>query len=82
MVSRDLFDEKKLSEEDESNILARQRIYDAVVSGNIDEALSQTDAVAPGTLEKHPKILFKLRCQKFMQMVSPSFFCAHSNHFM
>ena len=68
-MSSDLFEGKTLSDREEAGIVARQRIYEAVLSGNIDEALSQTDAIAPGTLEKHPRILFKLRCQKFMQMV-------------
>ena len=68
-VSSELVEEGILSVDVEKDIHARQRIYDAVLSGNIDEALSQTDAVAPGTLEKHPKILFRLRCQKFVEMV-------------
>jgi len=69
IVSSDLFEKKRLTEQDEASIVARQRIYEAVISGNIDEALSQTESIAAGTLEKHPRILFKLRCQKFMQMV-------------
>jgi len=71
LVSSDLFEKKALNEKEDTDILARQRIYEAVLSGNIDEALSQTDAMAPGTLEKYPRILFRLRCQKFMEMVSP-----------
>eukprot|EP00210_Caulerpa_lentillifera_P006479 g6191.t1 len=69
MVSYDLFDGNRLSEKEEAGIITRQRIYEAVLCGNIDEALSQTDAIAPGTLEAHPRILFKLRCQKFIQMI-------------
>ncbi|GMH45879.1 hypothetical protein BSKO_13842 [Bryopsis sp. KO-2023] len=70
VVARDLLGESRdLNADVQNGIAARQKIYEAVLSGNIDEALSQTEAAAPGALEKHPRILFKLRCQKFMQML-------------
>ncbi|CAD7702636.1 unnamed protein product, partial [Ostreobium quekettii] len=70
LVARDLMgDSREVGEDEQRKIIARQKIYDAVVNGNIDEALSQTDSIAPGTLETHPQILFKLRCQKFMEML-------------
>lgn len=58
-----------LTEKGESSILARQHIYEVDISGNIDKVLSQTDTITPGTLEKHLRLLFKLRSQKLMQMV-------------
>ena len=42
---------------------------DKVLAGDIDGAMAQTEALAPGTLEGHPSLLFRLHCQTFLELV-------------
>ncbi len=42
---------------------------DKVLAGDIDGAMAQTEALAPGTLEAHPSLLFRLHCQTFLELV-------------
>ena len=44
---------------------------DKVLAGDIDGAMAQTEALAPGTLEAHPSLLFRLHCQTFLELVRP-----------
>ena len=47
------------------------QIMDKVLAGDIDGAMAQTEALAPGTLEAHPSLLFRLHCQTFLELVRP-----------
>ena len=38
-------------------------------AGDVDRALAEVEAYAPGALEAHPRLLFRLRCQKFIELV-------------
>ncbi len=42
---------------------------DKVLAGDIDGAMAQTEALAPGTLTAHPSLLFRLHCQTFLELV-------------
>ena len=46
------------------------QINDSLLRGDIDTALALAEQEAPGSLEAHPRVLFRLRCQKFIGLVS------------
>lgn len=46
-----------------------QKICAAIISGHVDEAMSQLDLFVPGALKKYPSLLFRLRVQKLIEMV-------------
>ena len=48
----------------------RQQVSGSVLRGDIDGAVALAREVAPGALEAHPAVLFRLQCQKFMELVS------------
>ena len=50
---------------------ARSSISAALRAGDLDQALAQTEQYAPGGLEANPRLLFRLRCQKFVELVRP-----------
>ena len=49
----------------------RLQILDKVLAGDIDGAMAQTEALAPGTLEASPGLLFRMHLQKFLELVRP-----------
>ncbi|CAG8607154.1 4234_t:CDS:2, partial [Racocetra persica] len=51
------------------DMLNRQRIRDAVLAGNIDNAITLTNSLYPGVLQSNDDILFQLRCRKFIEMI-------------
>ena len=51
-------------------ILACVQIMDKVLAGDIDGAMELTEALAPGTLEANPGLLFKMHLQTFLELVS------------
>lgn len=54
----------------EDDIERRKRIVNAVVDGDIDQAITETQEHHPAVLEADSGImLFKLRCRKFVEMV-------------
>lgn len=40
-----------------------------VLAGDIDGAMTKTEALAPGTLEASPSLLFQLHLQRFLELV-------------
>ncbi|XP_024360592.1 uncharacterized protein [Physcomitrium patens] len=44
-------------------------IQEAVMDGHIDEAIEQTNCVAPEVFMSQPSVLFHLKCQKFIEMI-------------
>ncbi|KAL8950276.1 MAG: hypothetical protein Q9222_003680 [Ikaeria aurantiellina] len=60
-------DESTLEEDlDASN---RQQIRAAIMDGDIDKALKRTHAFYPQVLQGHSPVYFRLRCQKFVEMI-------------
>jgi len=56
--------------EDESDTISRQHIMSAIVSGDIDFALSETRSKYPAAIDaKGGWMLFRLRCRKFVELV-------------
>ncbi|CAM1500746.1 Fc.00g099080.m01.CDS01 [Cosmosporella sp. VM-42] len=53
-------------DEDANN---RQRIRGAILEGDIDRALKNTNAYYPQVLKDNEPVYFRLRCQKFVEMV-------------
>ncbi|TDZ67213.1 Ran-binding protein 10 [Colletotrichum trifolii] len=54
---------------DDEHANKRQRIRRAVLEGDIDKALKHTNAFYPQVLKDNEQVYFKLRCQKFIEMV-------------
>ena len=48
---------------------ARSSISTALRVGDIDQALAEVEQYAPGALQANPRLLFRLRCQKFVELV-------------
>lgn len=48
---------------------ARQQIQDHIRCGQIDPAIHLVEQLAPGTLASHPRVAFRLHCQKFIELV-------------
>ncbi|GAB4824065.1 hypothetical protein N2152v2_011111 [Parachlorella kessleri] len=48
----------------------RQQVSGCVLRGDIDGAVALAREVAPGSLEAHPAVLFRLQCQKFMELIN------------
>lgn len=70
LVARDsLGGTREVSAFDVESVKRRRQIADMVTSGNIDGAISATEQLAPGTLNKSPSILFRLHVQVFLEMV-------------
>ncbi|BDA41395.1 Ran-binding protein 9 [Coccomyxa sp. Obi] len=70
VVARDLLDGAVgVSPKDRDEVRLRAGVAEAVIAGRIDEAMSDAERVAPGVLQAHPSILFRLHCQKFMELV-------------
>src|SRR3954462_9091440 len=54
----------------EDDIELRTRIVNAIASGNLDTALSETEKYYPTVLEKEEGLMmFKLRCRKFVELI-------------
>jgi hypothetical protein len=70
VVARDLLDGAAVvSPKDVEDVKHRRGVAEAVVAGRIDEAMAAAEALAPGVLAAHPNILFRLHCQKFIELV-------------
>lgn len=70
VVGRDLLDGvAEVLPQDREQVQLRAGVTDALVAGRIDEAMTAAERVAPGVLQAHPSILFRLHCQKFMELV-------------
>lgn len=76
VVGRDLLDGAvEVSPKDRDEVRLRAGVAEAVIAGRIDDAMSDAERVAPGVLQAHPSILFKLHCQKFMELVGHTALC-------
>ncbi|KAL2758711.1 hypothetical protein ACRALDRAFT_1061838 [Sodiomyces alcalophilus JCM 7366] len=79
--SEELRDEKKalsldpnatiedINVRDDEHAAKRQQIRKAVLEGDIDTALKQTNEFYPDVLKDNEMIYFRLRCRKFVEMV-------------
>ncbi|PHH66961.1 hypothetical protein CDD81_5313 [Ophiocordyceps australis] len=54
---------------DDQDAVNRQRIRQAILEGDIDRALKNTNAYYPQVLQNNEDVSFKLRCRKFIEMV-------------
>ncbi|KIX07711.1 uncharacterized protein Z518_02365 [Rhinocladiella mackenziei CBS 650.93] len=57
-------------ERDDTDAVHRQRIRQAILSGDIDQALEVTHAQFPTVLVQNPEILFRLKCRKWVELFS------------
>ncbi|KKA18566.1 Ran-binding protein (RanBPM) [Rasamsonia emersonii CBS 393.64] len=55
--------------EEDLDATNRQKIRSAILDGDIDKALKYTNAYYPNVLKDNPRIHFKLRCRKFLEMM-------------
>jgi hypothetical protein len=69
MLRESALEEKALSQKNGESMLQRKRIRDAVLAGEIDEAIEHTNLIAPELFMSQPSVLFELKCQKFVEMV-------------
>lgn len=60
---------KDINIRDDQDARQRQQIRRAVLEGNIDEALKLTNAYYPSVLEANPRVYFRLRCRKFVEII-------------
>uniref|UniRef100_A0A7I4CKT0 CTLH domain-containing protein n=2 Tax=Physcomitrium patens TaxID=3218 RepID=A0A7I4CKT0_PHYPA len=58
-----------ISAKEAESMLLRSKIQEAVMDGHIDEAIEQTNCVAPEVFMSQPSVLFHLKCQKFIEMI-------------
>lgn len=73
VVARDLLDGAvEVSPKDRDEVRLRAGVAEALIAGHIEDAMSTAERVAPGVLQAHPSILFRLHCQKFMELVRSS----------
>ena len=52
-----------------ANMETRRSVVQLVVAGAIDEALVRIQELYPGLLEARPDVLFKLKCQRFVESI-------------
>ncbi|KAI4172924.1 MAG: hypothetical protein LQ348_006672 [Seirophora lacunosa] len=59
----------ELSTEEDLDASNRQQIRSAIMEGDIDNALKRTRAFYPQVLQDLSHVYFRLRCQKFVEMI-------------
>ncbi|KAL8699021.1 MAG: hypothetical protein Q9201_006244 [Fulgogasparrea decipioides] len=59
----------EISLEEDLDASNRQQIRAAIMDGDIDKALKRTNAFYPQVLQDHSHVYFRLRCQKFVEMI-------------
>jgi len=47
----------------------RQAAAEAAAAGRVEEAVAAAEALAPGALAAQPAVLFRLQCQRFLELV-------------
>jgi len=57
-------------DESDETIENRQRVRDHVMAGRIDEAIALVDSMFPTVFSTEPPLLFRLRCRRFVEMIS------------
>lgn len=57
-------------DEELASIQNRQKIQSLVLAGRIGEAISQTQQLYPGLLERKTDLLFTLQCRQFVEIVN------------
>lgn len=69
-VAEDILSGKaSVSESSKEESLALCAVTDFVMAGDIDKAIESAEDLCPGVLEKNHAVAFRLRCQKFCEMV-------------
>jgi len=63
-----------VSESSKEESLALCAVTDFVMAGDIDKAIESAEDLCPGVLEQNHAVAFRLRCQKFCEMVGTSAF--------
>ncbi|MCJ1322701.1 Ran-binding protein 9 [Xylographa vitiligo] len=58
--------------QEDLDAINRQQIRAAILEGDIDKALKRTNAYYPDVLRDNPRIHFRLRCRKFVEMMRES----------
>ena len=57
------------------DVKARHEIMGHVQHGQMDQAIELTERLAPGLLQQEPRLDFRLRCQKFIELVGTPATC-------
>ncbi|KAI9810242.1 MAG: hypothetical protein M1827_006376 [Pycnora praestabilis] len=60
---------KEVEAEEDLDAINRQRIRAAILVGDVDKALKQTNAYYPNVLKNNEHIYFRLRCRKFIELI-------------
>ena len=55
--------------QDRQDVELRHQVQEHLLAGQIPEAMAAIEQAAPGTLDSHPRIKFRLQCQQFVEMV-------------
>ncbi|MCJ1245890.1 Ran-binding protein 9 [Trapelia coarctata] len=58
--------------QEDIDAINRQQIRAAILDGDIDKALKRTNAYYPDVLRQNPRVHFRLRCRKFVEMMRHS----------
>lgn len=61
-----------LTKADEIDCRNRQHIYNAIIEGDIDQAIYSTNLHYPDVFTANPNVEFKLRCRKFIEFMRKS----------
>lgn len=51
---------------------SRHAAAEAAAAGRVEEAVAAAEALVPGALAAEPAVLFRLQCQRFLELVRES----------
>jgi hypothetical protein len=60
---------KQVSPREVEEVALRAAVEQSVAAGRVEEAAAAAEALAPGVLDAHPRVRFRLRAQAFMELV-------------
>ncbi|XP_024404230.1 uncharacterized protein [Physcomitrium patens] len=69
LIRESALEGKVISVKEAESMHLRRKIQEAVLDGRIDEAIEQTNYIAPEVLLSQPSVLYRLKCQKFIEMI-------------
>ncbi|KAK9834310.1 hypothetical protein WJX81_005519 [Elliptochloris bilobata] len=58
-----------VSQADIADARSRQAVAEAAAAGRVEEAVDMAEALVPGALAAQPAVLFRLHCQRFLELV-------------
>jgi hypothetical protein len=69
LIKESALEGKVISAKEGESMRLRRKIQEAILDGRIDEAIEQTNYLAPEVFMSQPSVLFHLKCQKFIEMI-------------